>query len=295
MNSHGTTITKHRILELLDYVKDPEIPAINVLELGVVRSVEVEESGKAIITITPTYTGCPAMDVMAADIKKELLEAGVPEVEVKLTLSPAWTTDWITDEGKRKLKAYGIAPPEKSADIRALKWANNPWWPARNADRRTRSCSRSSVARPARRCGSARIVWSLSISSSAACSHIEEEMLIEVFAIRAAEFTGELDSEYARRSTHTGPFQQRDPRHAIPGILTPQGTEWILCDMQVLPQEVDHERTVDAFADRLITHHTNGGEGVCRSLSPGLRGMKGVNDHGLRRCDHSKEHQEYGA
>ncbi|MBK7945944.1 MAG: phenylacetate-CoA oxygenase subunit PaaJ [Flavobacteriales bacterium] len=114
-------MTQARILELLDYVKDPEIPAINVLELGVVRGVEVEESGKAIVTITPTYTGCPAMDVMAADIKKELLEAGVPDVEVKLTLSPAWTTDWITDEGKRKLKEYGIAPPEKTADIRALK------------------------------------------------------------------------------------------------------------------------------------------------------------------------------
>ncbi len=89
-------ITKARILELLDYVKDPEIPAINVLELGVVRQVEVEPDGKAIITITPTYTGCPAMDVMAADIKKELLEAGVPAVEVKMSLSPAWTTDWIT-------------------------------------------------------------------------------------------------------------------------------------------------------------------------------------------------------
>ena len=114
-------ITQARILELLDYVKDPEIPAINVRELGVVRGVEVEENGKAIITITPTYTGCPAMDVMAADIKTELLEAGVPEVEVKLTLSPAWTTDWISDEGNRKLKEYGIAPPEKAADIRALK------------------------------------------------------------------------------------------------------------------------------------------------------------------------------
>jgi ring-1,2-phenylacetyl-CoA epoxidase subunit PaaD len=117
----ASPITKDRILELLDYVKDPEIPVINVLELGVVREVEVDENGKAVITITPTYTGCPAMDVMAADIKKELLAAGVPEVEVKLTLAPAWTTDWITDEGKRKLKEYGIAPPEKSADIRALK------------------------------------------------------------------------------------------------------------------------------------------------------------------------------
>ncbi|MBK6542689.1 MAG: phenylacetate-CoA oxygenase subunit PaaJ [Flavobacteriales bacterium] len=116
-------ITKARILELLDNVKDPEIPVINVLELGVVRTVEVEPNGKAIITITPTYTGCPAMDVMAADIKKELLDAGVPEVEVKLTLSPAWSTDQITDEGKRKLNAYGIAPPEKTADIRALRGA----------------------------------------------------------------------------------------------------------------------------------------------------------------------------
>ena len=114
-------INKDRILELLDYVKDPEIPAINVLELGVVRSVEVEADGKAIVTITPTYTGCPAMDVMAADIKKELLEAGVPAVEVRMSLSPAWTTDWITETGKRKLKEYGIAPPEKTADIRALK------------------------------------------------------------------------------------------------------------------------------------------------------------------------------
>jgi ring-1,2-phenylacetyl-CoA epoxidase subunit PaaD len=114
-------ITNARILELLDNVKDPEIPVINVLELGVVRTVEVEPNGKAIITITPTYTGCPAMDVMAADIKKELLDAGVPEVEVKLTLSPAWSTDQITEEGKRKLKAYGIAPPEKTGDIRALK------------------------------------------------------------------------------------------------------------------------------------------------------------------------------
>lgn len=114
-------ITKERVLQLLDNVKDPEIPAINVLELGVVRTVDLEPSGKAIITITPTYTGCPAMDVMAADIRKELLNAGVPEVEVKLTLSPAWSTDQITDEGKRKLKAYGIAPPEKTGDIRALK------------------------------------------------------------------------------------------------------------------------------------------------------------------------------
>lgn len=120
MVSH-TLPTQTRLLSLLQHVKDPEIPAISVVELGVVRSVDVDADGKAIVTITPTYTGCPAMDVMAADIKKELLEGGVPAVEVKLSLAPAWTTDWITDEGKRKLKEYGIAPPEKTADIRALK------------------------------------------------------------------------------------------------------------------------------------------------------------------------------
>jgi ring-1,2-phenylacetyl-CoA epoxidase subunit PaaD len=112
---------KERVLALLQNVKDPEIPAISVLELGVVRDVDVAVNGAVLVTITPTYTGCPAMDVMAADIKKELYDAGVATVDVKLTLSPAWTTDWITEEGKRKLKEYGIAPPEKTADIRALK------------------------------------------------------------------------------------------------------------------------------------------------------------------------------
>ncbi len=114
-------ISQDHILSLLQNVKDPEVPVISVLELGVVRGVDVESSGRAVITITPTYTGCPAMDVMAADIRKELLEAGIADVEVKQTLAPAWTTDWITDAGKRKLRDYGIAPPEKTADIRALK------------------------------------------------------------------------------------------------------------------------------------------------------------------------------
>ena len=115
-------MTSHdHILDLLQNVKDPEIPVISVLELGVVRQVEVDADGKVVVTITPTYTGCPAMDVMATDIKKELVEHGIASVEVKQVLSPAWTTDWITDDGKRKLKEYGIAPPEKTGDIRALK------------------------------------------------------------------------------------------------------------------------------------------------------------------------------
>lgn len=117
-----TTITKELILQVLDQVKDPEIPAISVRELGVLRDVAVDGE-KVIVTITPTYTGCPAMDVMREDIVKELHAAGIANVEVKQMLAPAWTTDWISEEGKQKLKAYGIAPPEKTADIRALKGA----------------------------------------------------------------------------------------------------------------------------------------------------------------------------
>jgi len=114
-------LTPAHILSLLDRVTDPEIPVINVRELGVLRDVQVAADGKVTVTITPTYTGCPAMDVMAADIKQELHAAGIANVEVKQVLSPAWSTDQITEEGKRKLKEYGIAPPPHTADIRALK------------------------------------------------------------------------------------------------------------------------------------------------------------------------------
>ena len=113
-------ITKEHILALLENVKDPEVPVISVRELGVLRDVQVV-NGKVLVTITPTYTGCPAMDVMKQDIEAELHGAGITDLEVKQVLAPAWTTDWISDSGKAKLKAYGIAPPEKTADIRALK------------------------------------------------------------------------------------------------------------------------------------------------------------------------------
>lgn len=115
-------ITKARVLDLLENVKDPEVPVISVRELGVLRDVSVNQ-GKVLVTITPTYTGCPAMDVMREDIERELRNAGIDRIEVQQVLSPAWTTDWISEEGKRKLKEYGIAPPEKTADIRALKGA----------------------------------------------------------------------------------------------------------------------------------------------------------------------------
>ena len=104
---------------ILQSVSDPEIPVLSIMDMGVVREVEV--SGQHVhVKITPTYSGCPAMDMIASEIKKALNEGGY-EAEVELVLSPAWTTDWITENGRRELEKYGIAPPvEESADKLAL-------------------------------------------------------------------------------------------------------------------------------------------------------------------------------
>lgn len=113
-------LTSEQVFAILENVKDPEVPVISVRELGVLRDVRVNDEGVEVI-ITPTYSGCPAMDVMQQDIERALHDAGIEHVTVKRALSPAWTTDWISAEGKRKLEEYGIAPPPHSADIRALK------------------------------------------------------------------------------------------------------------------------------------------------------------------------------
>jgi len=94
--------------EVLRAVPDPEIPVISVVDLGIVRSVE---PGR--IVITPTYTGCPAAQVIERDIRDALDAAGYRHVRIETALSPAWTTDWITSEGRDKLRAYGIAPPTR--------------------------------------------------------------------------------------------------------------------------------------------------------------------------------------
>ena len=96
-------------------VPDPEIPVVSVTDLGIVRDVEWNDGDVAVITITPTYSGCPATDVIGHHIREELLCRGVPQVELRVRLSPAWTTDWLTDVAKQKLKAYGIAPPTEMA------------------------------------------------------------------------------------------------------------------------------------------------------------------------------------
>jgi ring-1,2-phenylacetyl-CoA epoxidase subunit PaaD len=98
---------------------DPEIPVLSIMDMGVVREVEVNGQ-EVLVKITPTYSGCPAMDMIAAEIKMVLDQAGY-ETEVEQVLSPAWTTDWLTENGRQKLEAYGIAAPlEESADKRAL-------------------------------------------------------------------------------------------------------------------------------------------------------------------------------
>jgi len=107
------------ILDFLYEVSDPEIPVLSIMDMGIVRNVEVGEK-QVKVTITPTYSGCPAMDVIGDDIVRALKKQGY-ETKIKLVLAPAWTTDWITDEGRRKLEEYGIAAPlEASADKKAL-------------------------------------------------------------------------------------------------------------------------------------------------------------------------------
>lgn len=104
------TINKEQIWECLENVKDPEIPVLSVVDLGVVRSVDIEDNGFK-ITITPTYSGCPAMKEIEFDIIKTLTEAFSTNIEVHTVLSPAWTTDWLTQSGREKLLEYGISPP----------------------------------------------------------------------------------------------------------------------------------------------------------------------------------------
>ncbi len=100
----------------LEEIKDPEIPVLSIVDLGIVREVEIDDNAVT-VTITPTYTGCPAMDMIAASIKMELMARGYTDVQVKLVISPAWTTDWMTEKGKQQLKEYGIAPPNPRQQV----------------------------------------------------------------------------------------------------------------------------------------------------------------------------------
>jgi len=103
-----------KIWRILETVCDPEVPVLTVIDLGIIRDVKIHETAIEVI-ITPTYTGCPAMDMIAMNIRLALIENSYPNVKITSVLSPAWTTDWMTEEGKKKLKEYGIAPPQYPA------------------------------------------------------------------------------------------------------------------------------------------------------------------------------------
>lgn len=104
-------LRKKEIYEWLSSVTDPEVPVLTILDLGIVRDVRVDGAAVTVV-ITPTYSGCPAMDVIAMQVRMVLMSHGVRDIRIEQQLSPAWTTDWMTEDGKRKLREYGIAPPQ---------------------------------------------------------------------------------------------------------------------------------------------------------------------------------------
>jgi len=110
---------RRRVLEIAGEVADPEIPVLSIADLGVLRDARVREDGGVEVDITPTYSGCPAMNMIALNVEAALAAAGIA-AQVKLVLAPAWTTDWMTQRGRDRLRDYGIAPPAPKASHRAL-------------------------------------------------------------------------------------------------------------------------------------------------------------------------------
>ncbi len=110
----NTAIDKKILYAYLEEIKDPEVPVLSIIDLGIVRDIKIKDDELEIV-ITSTYTGCPAMDMIAADIRTELTTLGFKKIKITQSLSPPWTTDWMSEEGKRKLKEYGIAPPQYSS------------------------------------------------------------------------------------------------------------------------------------------------------------------------------------
>lgn len=109
--------SREEVMTVLTTVMDPEVPVISVVDLGIIRDASVERDGahtRVRVTVTPTYSGCPAMREIEADIRAALVNAGATEVVVNTVYAPAWTTDWIGPDAREKLRAYGIAPPGKA-------------------------------------------------------------------------------------------------------------------------------------------------------------------------------------
>ncbi|GAA5057761.1 1,2-phenylacetyl-CoA epoxidase subunit PaaD [Streptomyces similanensis] len=154
----ATTPLETELLRLAGSVPDPELPVLTLAELGVVRAVRLRGADAVEVELTPTYTGCPAVEAMALDIERVLREHGMREIAVRTVLSPAWSTDDITAEGRRKLREFGIAPPR-------MRTAAEPV-PLELGPTRTRQARTESVDCP--HCGSADTEL-LSRFSSTAC------------------------------------------------------------------------------------------------------------------------------
>ena len=110
------SLSEKKILKILEDVQDPEIPVLNIVEMGIVREINISDE-KVQINITPTYMGCPAMNMIENEMLDILYDNGINNVKVRTVYSPAWTTDWLSDETKSKLKEYGIAPPRAVTDL----------------------------------------------------------------------------------------------------------------------------------------------------------------------------------
>ena len=116
----GEAALRERARAAASEVVDPEIPVLTIADLGVLRDVAVGPDGRVEVTITPTYSGCPAMNMITVEIGLALERAGIPDASVRTVLHPAWTTDWLTEDGRRKLREYGVAPPAPGGGRRAL-------------------------------------------------------------------------------------------------------------------------------------------------------------------------------
>ncbi|HLF29513.1 MAG TPA: 1,2-phenylacetyl-CoA epoxidase subunit PaaD [Xanthomonadales bacterium] len=114
-----------QLWDLLDQVKDPEIPVLTLWDLGILQDVE-QQGDAVVVTITTTYSGCPAMDMIGDDIRQVLQQAGYANVTVRQRLSPAWTTDWISAEGRHKLREFGIAPPVEASGSKSALLGDKP-------------------------------------------------------------------------------------------------------------------------------------------------------------------------
>ncbi len=111
-------ITREQVFEWLREVPDPEIPVLSITDLGIVRDVTIGDEVR--VALSPTYSGCPATEMIEQSVIAALQKQGIADISIERSLSPPWTTDWISDEGREKLLAYGIAPPEKGGGKRAL-------------------------------------------------------------------------------------------------------------------------------------------------------------------------------